>query len=122
MRIPFTFDLHFANVRVMFEHVAHQCNCGTYIKRTKKFCKNCAVQYLMQFETDRFEVEQEPVAVLTRDEARLWAGEPAKRAPRKLRRRVYDEAGERQKATRKALLGISLIIVIAALACWRICS
>lgn len=104
----------------MFLHVAQRCGCGTYIKRTKKFCKDCAVQYLMQFETDRFEVE--PVAVLTENETELWA-ELERPAPRrKLRRRVYDEAGERQKATRKALLGIALIIVIAALACWRICS
>jgi hypothetical protein len=101
-----------------------RCKCGVFLKASQKRCKACAVDYLRQFETDRFEaqIQNEPLVLdFSQEEIDRWTTmSDSKLPPVKRNVRMWSETDFHRKNNRKMWCGIALSLVILGLVAWAL--
>ena len=98
-----------------------RCKCGVIINHGQKRCKRCAVDYIRQVKTDRFEtfIQEEPI-VLSQEEVKLWQEMTPRKLPKvkasSRQSAPWDETLWQRQQRRRLYAGVALALVVLALA------
>src|SRR5690348_1483409 len=96
-----------------------RCRCGVMLRGNIKRCRACALDYLRQWDTDRFElsVQNKPIVLeFSEEEIKRWQDMSERSIPKVPRTvRPWSETDYRRRSNRKMWCGIALILVILCL-------
>ncbi len=101
-----------------------RCKCGVYLKGSQRRCKACAVDYLRQFTTDRFEtqIQNEPLVIDLSEEHIEEIQQMSDRSLPPVPRHVkpWSETEYRRRNNLKMWCGIGLLLLIFTLVLWAL--
>jgi hypothetical protein len=101
-----------------------RCRCGVPLKGSIKRCRACALDYLKQWDTDRFELQAQNTPIVldfSDEEIKRWQEMSEKSIPRVPRKVTpWSETDYRRRSNFKMWCGIGLALVIFTLVLWAL--
>lgn len=95
-----------------------RCACGAFIRHGQKRCRNCAVRYLSQFDTDWITPPEPPLVLNHKEPGRSGVRSYPKKWPAL-------EEWERQQIReyrKRVAFAITIIVIVFGLAAWALCN